>query len=110
MNKFVITAAALGLAAAAMPAAANAQSARHVINQQAQIDRQINQGIRQGRIDRVEQRQLTQQSQAIRNLRVRYERSRPGLTRQEIRDLDQRLNNLQRNVQIALRSPARGRR
>lgn len=110
MKKFTLIVAGLGIAATALPATASAQTARSVINNHARVDTQIHQGIRQGRIDRREARNLQQQSNQIRQLRVRYERSRPGLTRQELRDLDQRITRLSYNVRVAFQNRGPNRR
>lgn len=107
MNKFTMLIAGLGIAATAIPATASAQTARSVVQSHARVDAQIEQGIRNGRIDRVEQRQLRAESNQIRQLRVRYERSRPGLTRQELRDLDQRITRLSQNVRVAVQPDRR---
>jgi Spy/CpxP family protein refolding chaperone len=107
MKKITMLVAGLGIAATALPASASAQTARSVINNHARADTQITQGIRQGRIDRQEARALQQQSNQIRQLRVRYERSRPGLTRQELRDLDQRITRLSYNIRVAMQDNRR---
>lgn len=122
MNKFAMMIAGIGIASAAVPATAMAAapasaSSVHVsigfqsgyqggawqnINaRQHRIESQINQGIRSGRIDRREASRLRSEFRKIERLEAQYRKSRPGLTAAERRDLDRRMDALERSIRLA---------
>lgn len=98
MKKFALMIAGLGIAAATVPAA-TAQAGWQNINQrQAQLDRRIDQGVRNGQLTRAEALRLRAEFRGIASLEVRYRRSAPGLTVSERRDLDRRFDALSRKI------------
>ena len=98
MKKFALMIAGLGIAAATVPAA-TAQAGWQNINQrQAQLDRRIDQGVRNGQLTRAEALRLRAEFRGIASLEVRYRRSVPGLTVAERRDLDRRFDALSRKI------------
>jgi len=99
MRKFSFIAAALGVAAIALPAAANAQQWQSINQRQANLSQRIDQGVRSGALNRNEAQRLRVQLRALTRLEADYRRSRPGLTQAERRDLDQRFNTLSRRIQ-----------
>mgnify|MGYP003395119754 CR=1 FL=1 len=71
------------------------------INQrQRQLDRRIDRGIRDGRLDRREAYQLRAEFNDIARLEVRYRRN--GLSSQERRDLDRRFDRLDARLEASL--------
>lgn len=99
MKKFAMLIAGLGIAAAAVPATASAQNGWQTINQrQARIEMRINQGIRNGALNRNEAVRLRTQFRQLSQLENQYRRSRPGLTVAERRDLDRRFDRLSQQV------------
>ena len=71
------------------------------INQrQRQLDRRIDRGIRDGRLDRREAYQLRAEFNDIARLEVRYRRN--GLSYQERRDLDRRFDRLDARLEASL--------
>lgn len=100
MKKFALIVAGLGIAAATVPAA-TAQAGWQNINQrQAQLDRRIDQGVRNGALTRAEAVRLRAEFRGIADLETRYRRSAPGLTLNERRDLDRRFDVLSRKIRI----------
>lgn len=97
MKKFALMLAGLGVAMTALPAAA--QPWQSVNQRQAQIERRINQGIRNGSLSRREAVNLRAEFRQIANLEQRYRRSN-GLSMQERRDLDRRMTALSNKVRI----------
>lgn len=95
MKKIALMIAGLGIAAAALPATANAQPWQNINARQARIEASINQGIRSGRLNRPEAARLRAEFNSISRLEARYRATRPGLTMSERRDLDRRFNALQ---------------
>ncbi len=98
MKKFSLIIAGLAIAAAALPATANAQAWQNINARQTQIERSINQGIRSGALTRREATGLRAEFRQIAQLEYRYRQSRPGLTLAERRDLDRRFDVLARKV------------
>lgn len=98
MKKITVLLAGLGIAAATLPATANAQPWQSINARQARIEAQIDQGVRSGRLSRAESRQLRAEFRGIAQIEATYRRSRPGLTLAERRDLDRRFDALQRKV------------
>lgn len=97
MKKFALMLAGLGVAMTALPAAA--QQWQSVNQRQAQIERRIDQGIRNGSLSRREAVNLRAEFRQIANLEQRYRRSN-GLSMQERRDLDRRMTALSNKVRI----------
>ncbi|MEP9401397.1 hypothetical protein [Sphingomonas sp. VNH70] len=98
MKKFAMILAAAGVAATALPAAA--QPGWQSINQrQAQIERRIDQGIRSGALSRREAVNLRAEFRQIASLEQRYRRSN-GLSLAERRDLQRRFDALSYKVRV----------
>lgn len=98
MKKFAMLIAGIGIAATGIPAA-TAQSGWQSINQrQAQLERRIEQGIRDRSLTRTEAARLRAEFNGIVRLEDRYRRSAPGLTMAERRDLDRRFDVLARKI------------
>lgn len=102
MNKLAIVFAGLATAVVAVPAAAAPapapwQQGWQSINQrQANIDRRIDQGIRNGALNRAEAQRLRIQFRDLNRLEQQYRRN--GLNMAERRDLDRRFDALSRRV------------
>lgn len=97
MKKIVISAlAAATLATVAVPAMAAPWAS--VNQRQANLDRRIDNGVRNGRITRAEAYQLRAEFRQISRLEARY-RSTRGLQDWERRDLDRRFDALSRKIQ-----------
>lgn len=100
MKKFALLIASMGIAATAIPAA-NAQAGWQSMNQrQAQVERQIDQGVRNGQLTRAEATRLRAEFRSLTQLEVQYRRSAPGLTQAERRDLDRRYDVLSRKIRF----------
>ncbi len=97
MKKFAMLLVGLGVATAALPAAAAPW--QNINQRQAQIERRIDQGIRNGAISRREAVNLRGEFRQISQLEQRYRRSN-GLSMAERRDLDRRFDVLARKVRI----------
>lgn len=97
MKKFALMLAGLGVAMTALPAAA--QPWQPVNQRQAQIERRIDQGIRNGSLSRREAVNLRREFRQIAQLEQRYRRSN-GLSMKERRDLDRRFDALSRKVRV----------
>ncbi|MBU1324790.1 MAG: hypothetical protein KJ676_06070 [Alphaproteobacteria bacterium] len=133
MKKFLIPALALAAASVAVPAAAQVRVTigtapaygqayghagygyAHDRNWQpihrrvANLDRRIDQGVRNGALTRREASGLRAELNALVRLERQY--SRNGLSRQEVRDLDHRFDRLSQRVRIERRDrDTRGRR
>ena len=105
MKKLTLIFAGIGLAAATVPAtaaiAAPAPQQWQNINQrQANLDRRIDMGVRNGSLTRREATQLRQEFRALARLEARYRQTRPGLTMNERRDLDRRFDQLSRRIRV----------
>lgn len=110
MKKITLMLAGLGIAAATVPATAIAapapgyakvQSGWQNINvRQARLERQIDQGVRSGALNRREATQLRNEFRALERLEAQYRRSRPGLTVAERRDLDRRFDRLAMKIRV----------
>ena len=112
MKRIALSVLAAATVVAAIPAAASAQpSARHydngpgrhqerpwqTINQrQAELDRRIDIGVRTGRISRREAQNLRYQLEEYQRVEWRYRRD--GLSNWERRDLQGRLDRIERNL------------
>ncbi len=100
MKTFSLIAAGLGLAVAAVPAAAIAappQAQWQSINQrQAQLDRRIDQGVRNGGLSRQEATRLRAEFRQIAQLERRYRAN--GLSMRERNDLNRRFDALSAKI------------
>jgi len=100
MKMIAITAAALGLVAAATPIAASAQGGwRPIAQRQATLERRIDQGVRSGRLNRPEARRIQAELRQLDRLEGQYLRSN-GLSVNERRDLDRRYDALSQRVRF----------
>jgi hypothetical protein len=96
MKKFLITIlAASSLTAVALPAMAAPWL--NINQRQAQLDRRIDMGVRNGDLTRREAVNLRAEFQTIARLEMRYRRT-GGLQRWEMRDLDRRMDALSRKI------------
>ncbi|WP_431471020.1 hypothetical protein [Sphingosinithalassobacter sp. LHW66-3] len=104
MKKIAFVLAGIGMAATAIPAAAIAAPApqqwQNINQRQANLDRRIDMGVRNGSVTRQEAVRLRQQFRALERIEAQYRRSRPGLTMAERRDLDRRFDALSRQIRI----------
>lgn len=100
MKKFALMIAGLGIATAALPSAAVAAPWQNINQRQAQIDQRIDRGIRNGALSRREGTALRGEFRQIAQLENRYRRTGGGLSVQERRDLDQRMNRLSTRIKI----------
>ena len=115
MKKFTLMIAGLGIAAATVPTMASAQPQRAGVNanwqtinqRQVNLDRRIDQGIRNGGLNRNEAVRLRTEFRQLAQLEQRYRRG--GLTIGERRDLDRRFDALSARVRIE-RNDRQGRR
>lgn len=98
----------LSLFAAAMPIAASAQSWQGINARQARLDQRIDQGIRQGTLNRREATRLRADFRGLLQLENRYRRSN-GLSQFERRDLDRRFDALSQRIRYE-RNDRQGRR
>jgi hypothetical protein len=104
MKKILLSMAAVGALAAAAPAAAqysnvNAGGAVGISNRIANLETQIDAGIRSGSIDRNEASRLRSELWEIRRLERRY--SSNGLSVQERSDLQARIRDLRQDIRLA---------
>lgn len=99
MRKFTLMLAGLGIAAATVPSVASAQNygGWQSINQrQANLDRRIDVGVRNGSLNRNEAVRLRGEFRSLVNLEARYRRG--GLSIGERRDLDRRFDALSAKI------------
>lgn len=96
MKKFAMLIAGLGVAFTALPAAAAPW--QNINQRQNQIERRIDQGIRNGALSRREATSLRNEFRGIAQLEQRYRRG--GLSVGERRDLDRRFNALSYKVRV----------
>ena len=109
MKAIAIIAAGLGLATVALPTAAGAQANWQSINgRQQTLDRRIDQGVRNGTLNRNEAQRLRGEFRALSQLENRYRRSN-GLSQFERRDLDRRFDALSQRIRFE-RNDRQGRR
>jgi hypothetical protein len=108
MKKLLLSMAAVGALAAAAPALAqtgyygtnvNAGGAVGISNRIAQLDARLQAGIRSGDVSGMEARNLRMEMRQLQRLERQY--SYNGLTQAERQDLQSRLRNLRRDIQIA---------
>jgi hypothetical protein len=96
MNKFTLMIAGLGIAAATIPTVASAQNWQSINARQANLDRRIDVGIRNGSLTRNEARALRTDLRQLARLEARYRQN--GLSMSERRDLDRRFDQLSQRV------------
>jgi hypothetical protein len=114
MKKMTLSLAAVALAASATAALAQpgyghnrdfarpgfAAPAVNVDAKQAMIAQRIDNGLRNGSLNRREARRLNAELREIEALKHQFKRSRPGLTRVEIAQLDARLDRLSMQIRF----------
>ena len=98
--KIGIFLAGLGLAAASIPVVAIAAPWQSINQRQANLQSRINQGVRNGALNRNEASRLRTRFANLNRLEYRYRRSGGGLSSWERRDLDQRFNALSRSIRV----------
>lgn len=96
MKKTILGIAAAALAIGALPAAASAAPWQAMGARKVQIDRQIDQGVRSGRLTRQEAASLRSRFAGIVRLENDYRRG--GLNLREQRDLDRRYDALESEI------------
>lgn len=95
MNKFTLMLAGLGIAAATVPSVASAQNWNNwqpINARQANLDKRIDIGVRNGSLNRAEAKRLRGEFRSINQLERRYRAG--GLSNWERRDLDRRFDAL----------------
>jgi hypothetical protein len=90
--------AGLGMAAGAVPA--SAQAWQSINQRQRNIDARIDQGVRNGALNRSEAGRLRAQFRDLAQLEYRYRRSGGGLSMGERRDLNNRFDRLSQRVRF----------
>jgi len=90
----------IGLAVAALPAAASAQGWQSINQRQANLERRIDMGVRNGSLTRAEAYGLRSQLRGLATLEYRYRRSGGGLSIAERRDLDRRFDQLSARIRF----------
>ena len=73
---------------------------RNINARQAELDRRIDQGVRNGSLTRAEATRLRAEFQSIARLEAQYRRSGGGLNAWERQDLDRRFDALSRRIQV----------
>lgn len=108
MKKFAMIVAGLGIATAAVPA--SAQAWQNINVRQAQLDKRIDQGVRNGSLTRAEASRLRNEFRGIVRLETRYRQG--GLNMRERTDLNRRFDALSAKVRYERRDrdDRRGRR
>ncbi|SOB88190.1 hypothetical protein SAMN06297144_3335 [Sphingomonas guangdongensis] len=101
MKTFTLMIAGLGIATAAIPAVASAQSWQSINARQANLDRRIDVGVRNGSLSRVEARNLRNDFRQLTRLEARYRQG--GLSIGERRDLDRRFDQLSQRIRYERR-------
>lgn len=106
MNRTLLT--LLAASAIALPAAAFAQPGWQSINQrQAGLDQRIDAGVRSGDLTRDEAARLRTDFNGLSRLEANYRASAPGLTPDEVRDLDRRFDDLSARIRVERNDPDR---
>ena len=101
MNKFTLMIAGLGIAAATIPTVASAQNWQSINGRQANLDRRIDVGVRNGSLTRAEASRLRADFRQLNRLEVRYRQG--GLSNWERRDLDRRFDALSQRIRAERR-------
>ena len=97
MNRFHLLIAGIGLAGVTVPVAASAAPWQSMNARQERLDQRIDQGIRNGKLDRREATRLRRDSRQLAQLETRYRRS-GGLSNRERQDLNRRFDALSARV------------
>ncbi|GAA4216526.1 hypothetical protein GCM10022253_13070 [Sphingomonas endophytica] len=97
MNRFHLLIAGIGLAGVTVPVAASAAPWQSINARQERLDQRIDQGIRNGKLDRREATRLRRDSRQLAQLETRYRRS-GGLSNRERQDLNRRFDALSARV------------
>jgi len=97
MNRFHLLIAGIGLAGVTVPVAASAAPWQSMNARQERLDQRIDQGIRNGKLDRREATRLRRDSRQLAQLETRYRRS-GGLSNRERQDLNRRFHALSARV------------
>lgn len=100
MKKLTILLAGLGIAAAALPAAANAAPWQNINARQSTLTQRIDQGVRSGALTRNEAQRLRTDVAALNRLETSYRRSGGGLSAWERTDLNRRFDALSARVRF----------
>jgi hypothetical protein len=101
MTRFKLMIAGLGIAIAAVPTVASAQGWQSINARQANLDRRIDVGIRNGQLSRREATQLRSQFRDLARLEQRYRAG--GLSNWERQDLNRRFDVLSAKVRYERR-------
>lgn len=101
MKKILIPVLAVSALAAAAPAMAAPW--QNINQRQANLDRRIDTGVRNGQITRTEAQRLRGEFRQIANLEYRYRRTGGGLEAWERRDLDRRFDTLSAKIKYERR-------
>jgi hypothetical protein len=101
MKTFTLMIAGLGIATATIPAVAGAQSWQSINARQANLERRIDVGVRNGSLTRVEARNLRNEFRQLTRLEARYRQG--GLSIAERRDLDRRFDRLSQRIRYERR-------
>lgn len=100
MKKLTILLTGLGVATAALPAAANAAPWQNINARQANLEQRIDQGVRSGTLTRGEAQRLRGDYAALNRLESSYRRSGGGLSNWERADLNRRFDRLSAQVRV----------
>lgn len=98
-NTKTLIAVLIGAAAITAPMAANAAPWQNINQRQADVERRIDQGVRNGALNRNEAQRLRGQFRDLTRLEADYRRSN-GLSRRERADLDRRFDALSARIQV----------
>ena len=99
MKSLIISAIALSsIAGAVLPAAAATPAWVPINARQASLDARIDQGIRSGRLTRLEASRLRAKIRDLENMEARYRRSGGGLSLSERRDLQHRMDQISNRI------------
>lgn len=98
MKRILVSLAAATALVGALPVVADAAPWQTINQRKAEIDRRIDQGVRQGDLTRVEATRLRSDFQGLVRLEAQYRRSGRVFTAAERRDLDRRYDALSRQV------------
>jgi hypothetical protein len=100
MKRFLIPALAAATLAAGLPAAASAAPWSPVNERQANLDRRIDMGVRDGSLTRMEAVRLRGEFRALNRLEAHYRMTGGGLSGWERADLNRRFDNLSAQIRI----------
>lgn len=98
MKRFVLPLAAAAALTAVVPSIADAAPWQSINQRQANLDRRIDQGVRDGSLTRPEAMQLRRSFRSLTRLEAQYRRSGRVFTYAERRDLDRRFDMLSSRI------------